>query len=34
MKALLLIKNGKVQKTQVGLLSENRLTAMFDRDLN
>jgi thioredoxin 1 len=31
---LLLVKNGKVQETQIGLLSKNQLTAMFDRYLN
>ena len=31
---LLLVKNGKVQETQIGLLSKNQLTAMFDRFLN
>jgi thioredoxin 1 len=31
---LLLVKNGQVQETQIGLLSKNQLTAMFDRYLN
>jgi thioredoxin 1 len=31
---LLLVKNGKVQETQIGLLSKNQLMAMFDRYLN
>jgi thioredoxin 1 len=31
---LLLFKNGKVQETQVGLLSKNQLTALLDRNLN
>lgn len=31
---LLLIKGGKVQDTQMGLLSKNQLTAMIDRNLN
>ena len=31
---LLLVKNGTVEETQIGLLSKNQLTAMFDRYLN
>lgn len=31
---LLLVQNGKVQETQIGLLSKSQLTAMFDRFLN
>ena len=31
---LLLVKNGKVQETQIGLLSKNQLTALLDRNLN
>src|SRR5512145_1630765 len=31
---LLLVKNGKVQETQVGLLSKNQLAALLDRNLN
>jgi thioredoxin 1 len=31
---LLLVKNGQVQETQIGLLSKNQLAAMFDRYLN
>jgi thioredoxin 1 len=31
---LLVIKNGKVQDTQIGLLSKNQLTTLLDRHLN
>ena len=31
---LLVIKGGKVQDTQIGLLSKNQLQAMIDRNLN
>ena len=31
---LLLVKNGKVQDTQIGLLSKNQLTALLDKYLN
>jgi thioredoxin 1 len=31
---LILVKNGKVQDTQVGLLSKNQLTALLDKHLN
>ena len=31
---LLLVKNGKVQETQVGLLSKNQLAALIDKNLN
>jgi len=31
---LILVKNGKVQDTQVGLLSKNQLAALLDKYLN
>ncbi|MEE9912693.1 MAG: thioredoxin [Deltaproteobacteria bacterium] len=31
---LLLVKSGKVQETQVGLLSKNQLAGLLDRNLN
>jgi thioredoxin 1 len=31
---LILVKNGKVQDTQIGLLSKNQLTALLDKYLN
>jgi thioredoxin 1 len=31
---LILVKNGKVQDTQVGLLSKNQLVALIDKNLN
>jgi thioredoxin 1 len=31
---LLLVKNGKVQETQIGLLSKSQLAALLDRNLN
>ncbi len=31
---LILVKNGKVQETQVGLLSKNQLAALIDKNLN
>jgi thioredoxin len=31
---LILVKNGKVQDTQIGLLSKNQLAALLDRNLN
>jgi len=31
---LLLVNKGKVQETQIGLLSKNQLTALLDRNLN
>jgi len=31
---LLLVKNGKVQETQIGLLSKNQLAALIDKNLN
>ena len=31
---LLLVKNGKVQDTQIGLLSKNQLVALLDKNLN
>jgi thioredoxin 1 len=31
---LLLVKNGKVEDTQIGLLSKNQLVALLDRHLN
>jgi len=31
---LLLVKNGKVEETKIGLLSKSQLTDMFDRYLN
>jgi len=31
---LILVKNGKVQDTQVGLLSKNQLVAILDKNLN
>jgi thioredoxin 1 len=31
---LILIKNGKVQDTQIGLLSKNQLAALIDKNLN
>lgn len=31
---LILVKNGKVQETQVGLLSKNQLAALIDKYLN
>jgi thioredoxin 1 len=31
---LLLVKNGKVQETQIGLLSKSQLVALLDRNLN
>jgi len=31
---LIMIKNGKVQDTQIGLLSKNQLTALIDKNLN
>jgi hypothetical protein len=29
-----LVKNGKVQETQIGLLSKNQLAALIDKNLN
>ncbi|MGV8058746.1 MAG: thioredoxin [Smithellaceae bacterium] len=31
---LLLVKNGKVQETQIGLLSKDQLAALIDKNLN
>ena len=31
---LIMIKNGKVQDTQIGLLSKNQLAALIDKNLN
>ena len=31
---LILVKNGKVQETQVGLLSKNQLAALINKNLN
>jgi thioredoxin 1 len=31
---LILVKNGKVQDTQIGLLSKNQLVALLDKNLN
>ena len=31
---LLLVKSGKVQETQIGLLTKNQLAALLDRNLN
>ena len=31
---LILIKNGKVQDTQIGLLSKNQLAVLIDKNLN
>lgn len=31
---LILVKNGKVQDTQIGLLSKKQLAALLDRNLN
>lgn len=31
---LILVKNGKVQDTSIGLLSKNQLVALLDRNLN
>ncbi|MHB8137081.1 MAG: thioredoxin [Smithellaceae bacterium] len=31
---LLLVKNGKVQETSIGLLSRNQLVALLDKNLN
>ncbi len=31
---LLLVKNGKVQETQIGALSRDKLAALLDRNLN
>jgi len=31
---LILVKNGKVQDTQIGLLSKNQLAALIDKNLN
>jgi thioredoxin 1 len=31
---LIVVKNGKVQDTQIGLLSKNQLVALLDKNLN
>jgi thioredoxin 1 len=31
---LIMVKNGKVQDTQIGLLSKNQLAALIDKNLN